>query len=322
VTWLLFRPATPQIHSVEPSAVTIAEQRIAGGLPIRMKVKVRGEHLAPLLRAQIDTVPAIGFTFETPQSADVIIGENVAFGTHDLILYDGIQEVARARGAVKIVPPATAPMHAIGSLVQLDESTARSLHDGQRFEASGATVAEIVALGDVAPDRAVVKDPMGHVESPISGSWRRDAIIALRCEPDPDDTICRVGRTAIGQSSDTVIDIPATSPPLRMRVAGVVPQTPAVRATLRLRVPANAGVAVRVGDRDVRWPSIDPRAAVVAGARRVGDAVELEAQLGVDRAHDGWRYHGQLIEPRGTFNWVTDRYAVAAEIDSLVIDER
>jgi hypothetical protein len=323
VTWLLFRPAMPRIDSVERSAVTVAEQRIAAGLPIRMKVKVRGEHLAPLLRAQIDNVPAIGFTFETPQSADVIIGENVPFGTHDLIIYDGVQEVARARGAITIVPPPTAPVHAIGSLVQLDESTARNLYAGQRFAAGGTTAAEIVALGDTAPDRSVVKDFTGQVEPQVSGSWRRDAIIALHCEPDPDEAICRIGRSAIGASADALIDVPAASPSLRMRVAGIVPQTPPARATLRLLVAAGAGVSISAGDRDVRWPSIDPRGAVVAAVRRLpGDAVEIEARVGVDRAHSGWRYHGQPIEPGGKFILVTDRYAVTAEIGSLAIDAR
>ena len=133
VSWLLFRPAAPQIRSVEPSAITPAEQRIAAGLPIRLKVKVHGDHLAPLLRAQIDRVPAIGFTFETPNSADVIIGYNVPVGTHDLVLYDGVQEVARARGAITIARTPAAPMRAIGTLVQLDEARAKGLHVGQQF---------------------------------------------------------------------------------------------------------------------------------------------------------------------------------------------
>lgn len=103
-TWLLFQPAAPVIHRVEHSAVTSAELKIAAGQPIQLKVKIRGEHLTPMLRAYIGDVPAIGFTFETPASADVIIGENVAPGTHDLVLFDGPVEVARAAGAVTIPP--------------------------------------------------------------------------------------------------------------------------------------------------------------------------------------------------------------------------
>src|SRR6185295_7637450 len=85
---LLFRPARPRIQSVEPTEVNKEERRIANGLVIRLKLKVRGENLTPMLHAFIDETPAIGFTFESPRSADVIVGD-VPMGTHDLILYDG-----------------------------------------------------------------------------------------------------------------------------------------------------------------------------------------------------------------------------------------
>ncbi len=52
-----------------------------------------------MLRASIDEVPAIGFVFENPNSADLLVGA-VPPGSHDLVLYDGVQEVARAPKAV------------------------------------------------------------------------------------------------------------------------------------------------------------------------------------------------------------------------------
>ncbi len=60
-----------------------------------------------MLRASIDDTPAIGFVFENPNSADLLVGPTPP-GAHDLVLYDGAQEVARARKAV-VIEPASLP---------------------------------------------------------------------------------------------------------------------------------------------------------------------------------------------------------------------
>ena len=70
------------------------ERRVAGGNRLTAKLKVRGSGLRPMLRASIDGVPSLGFVFEDPNAADVLVGE-VPPGAHDLILYDGVQEIAR-----------------------------------------------------------------------------------------------------------------------------------------------------------------------------------------------------------------------------------
>jgi hypothetical protein len=310
---------------VEPSVVTPDERRVAGGLPIRRKVKIRGDHLAPILRATIDDVPAIGLTFETPESADVIIGYNVPYGTHDLILYDGLQEVARAREAIVIDPPPSATVHAIGRLTQLDEPRAKSLRAGQRFDVDGRTAAEIIALGDVEPDRAIVHDGASPIEPSTTGWWRRDAIVAVTCEPDPDAPTCYVGDAVLGKTTGAVVEVPGASPALRLRVSGIVPAEAPRTATMRARISGHGELAglVRAGDRDARWPAIDARAAVVSTvARTSGDGFEIVVRLGVDRGAGGWRYHGQALEPGAAWPLVTDRYALAATIVSVVIDER
>lgn len=101
-TYLLFRAPRPAIASVRRVEITREERRI-GGPALVAKMKVQGSGLRPLLRATIDDRPAIGFVFETPNSADLLLGALPA-GTHDLVLYDGIQEVARLRNGVTIDP--------------------------------------------------------------------------------------------------------------------------------------------------------------------------------------------------------------------------
>jgi len=141
-TWLLFRTPRPVITSVKRVEITKEERRI-GGPNLTAKLKVQGSGLRPMLRASIDDAPAIGFVFENPNSADLLVGA-VAPGSHDLVLYDGVQEVARAPKAVTIQPAITAT------------ATVRVRFDGPR------EVTALIKAGDhdisVDARRAVVSD--------------------------------------------------------------------------------------------------------------------------------------------------------------------
>ena len=323
-TWLLFRPARVEIHSVERSAITWAEARIAGGLPIRMKLKVRGERLTPMLRAEIGNVQAIGFTFETPQSGDVIIGENVPMGTHDLVLFEGPHEVARARAAVSIVPVAQATVRAIGSFTQLDETTARALRIGQSFKVDGHPSAEILALGEVGTDRPAIKAMSGSIESPVIGFWEREAIVKIHCGPAPDDSACRIGGTTTAELPGSVVTIPGTQPPLKMRVSEIAPDAAAHEATMRVRVTgADRLLAfLRQGDRDRRSPAAEERSASIVTVRpdHAADTLDVVLRLGLDQTREGWNYYTQPVRPGEQFSFVTNEYAFSGVISDLVVD--
>ena len=322
---LMFRPARPRIQSVEPTEVNKEERRIANGLVIRLKLKVRGENLTPMLHAFIDETPAIGFTFESPASADVIVGD-VPMGTHDLILYDGAQEVARVRGGVAILPTPGATVRVIGTLIQLDEPTAKSLRAGQRFEVSGHPAAEIVQLGDVEPDRHRVAAPAGHIEAPVTGSWQRWVALRMHCEPDPDASVCRIGTTTLGDPSLSVLNVPGAKQPLRVLVNEVIPDAEAHPAVARIRVTGQRELAdvIRPGDRDIRSGALDDRSASVSAVRRESspDAFEIVLRLGLDRASTGWRYKANSMEPGSPFSLVTDRYSLSGSVVNVVVDER
>jgi len=141
-TYLLFRTPRPTITSVKRVEITKEERRV-GGPNLMAKLKVQGSGLRPMLRASIDDAPAIGFVFENPNSADLLLGA-VPPGSHDLILYDGVQEVARAPKAVTIQPALTAT------------ATVRVRFEGPR------EVTDLIKVGDhdISPDarRAVVSD--------------------------------------------------------------------------------------------------------------------------------------------------------------------
>jgi len=99
-TYLLFRAPRPVIVSVKRVEITKEERRV-GGPNLVAKMKIAGSGLRPMLRATIDETPAIGFVFENPNSADLLLGATRP-GVHDLVLYDGAQEVARAPKAVNL----------------------------------------------------------------------------------------------------------------------------------------------------------------------------------------------------------------------------
>ena len=322
---LLFRPARPHVRSVTVTAVNQEDRRIANGLEIRVKLKVKGDHLTPMLHANVGTTPAIGFTFEDPTSADVIVG-NVPMGKHDLVLLDGVQEVARVPGAVVILPAPGAAVRVVGTLIQLDEATAKGFHAGQRFDVSGQVAAELVQIGDVEPDRhRISTSGGGHIEAAVAGAWQRSVAMRVHCQPDPDATVCRIGSTVFGDPASSVLNVPGVTPPVRMLVGAVLPDAAPQSAVARVRVTGQRDLAdaVRQGDRDIRGGALDDRAALVTAVRKEGsDAFEIAVRLGLDRASDGWRYRAQSMEPGTPFTLETDRYSLSGSVVSVVIDGR
>jgi hypothetical protein len=321
---LLFRPARPRIASVAPTAINQEDRRIANGVEIRSKLKVKGDHLTPMLHAFIDTTPAIGFTFESPTSADVIVGD-VPLGTHDLILFDGVQEVARAHRAVAILPAPRAAVRIVGVLIALDESAAHRLSPGQRFDVDGVPAAELLQLGDVVAEQRQIAMTGGHVEAASTGSWQRPVLARVFCQPDPDASICRVDATPLAAASQQIVTLPGTTPALRVRVIDVLPDSAPRMATVRVRVTGQHELAdrIRSGDRDIRDGALDDRAATVTAApqNRSADTFDVLVRLGLDRAGDGWRYRAQGLAPGDPFALTTDRYALSGSVISIVLDE-
>ena len=138
-TFLLFRTPHPVMTSVKRVDITREERRV-GGPNLVAKLKVQGSGLRPMLRASIDGEPAIGFVFETPNSADLLVGA-VPPGSHDLVLYDGVQEVARAPKAIRLQAPTVARIRIVGTIVGLDKSTSELLKAGASYPAGSPSPA-------------------------------------------------------------------------------------------------------------------------------------------------------------------------------------
>ena len=143
-TYLLFRAPKTVITSVKRVEIAKEERRI-GGPNLVAKFKVTGSGLRPLLRASIDDEPAIGLVFENPNSADLLVG-SVPPGVHDLVLYDGRQEIARAPKSIVVeqtMMPRSATVH-----IRLDGpvEVTRLVKNGDRdfpYDPGAATVVDV-----------------------------------------------------------------------------------------------------------------------------------------------------------------------------------
>lgn len=313
-TALLFRPATPRIDFVSPSIVTKEERRVSAGSRLMAKFKVKGTGFTPLLRARIGDAEALGFVFENPNSADVLVGP-VPPGPHDLALFDGVQEVARAAGVITVQPAPTSFVRAVGWLTRLDADLVKSLQVGLAFPSS-APAFEIVALGPVRPARSHVRLAGSQTELPLAGLEEREAVLVLRCDP-AEDNPCTLGERPENAHPPVVLSLPGPSRYWSFALQELLPPGPPRRARLQIRLSGGAPSAlVRVGDRDAL---LDERAAVIGAVARSAGGSLVTLELGVDDARGGWRYRGQRVIPGAPFVLATDRYEVSGTIESMTL---
>ncbi len=308
-TYLLFRPAAPRIDSVTPSVITREERRISAGGRLIAKFKVTGSGFTPLLRARIGDADAMGLVFESPNSADVLVGP-VPPGAHDLVLIDGIQEIARAKGAITIqAETASASIRAAGWLIGLDEELVRSLAVGTAHP-EGEPAFRVIALGPLVPGFRQV--PLGNsvVEVPAPGTQARRAVLTLMCAGEMSENPCSLGERQEYRTAPVSISLPGPVRPFNFDVHELFPSSAPSRATLRVRLVAGSAASVRPGDRD---DLLDERAATVTTVS--GELITLEA--GVDRYQDGWRYRGQRQVPGAPFVLRTEKYVASGVLQSI-----
>jgi hypothetical protein len=308
-TYLLFRPSMPRIDAVSPSLISREERRIAIGGQLTAKFKVTGTGFTPLLRARIGDVEALGFVFENPNSADILVGP-VPPGAHDLVLLDGVQEVARAVGAISVQPLASSFVRAVGWLINLDEDEAKTLRVGLAFpEAESAF--EILALGPVQPGRARIKLAGSLIDRPVDGLLEREAVLTIRCDPAIDNP-CTMGERTEHLQPPVRLSLPGPSRVLQFDVHELLAPGAPRLATVHIRLPPEAPAsAIRVGDRD---RLLDERAAVVTA---IGRTVELK--LGLDNSREGWRYRSQLVKAGSAFVFETDRYQASGTVEAVTL---
>lgn len=339
----LFRAPTPVITSVEMVPLSNIEERSAQGTALGGKLKVRGSGLRPILRVEIGGHAAIAFVFESPASADVLFGELPA-GTHDLVLFDGVQEVARANGAV-VIPEkpttGTARVRAVGTFIDMPEAIATSLRQGAKLPNDRDPDVEILALGDVHPARVTIND---NNELGIPNRVQRAGVVAVRCQLMGQLSECRVGGTLL--DAGNVLPMPGSAGAIRMLIEEVQPDSEPAKSELRVRFIGYGSVInlLKPGDSDREQWALDGRGAtivslgdrrslsgaVVVGLMQQGGRVSSEVQatdqlvsvdavltIGLDRARTGWRYRTDAIRAGGPLTFMTPAYVVHGVVLSM-----
>jgi hypothetical protein len=304
-TYRLFRTPQAEITSVRAVPITKEERRV-GGPALTAKLKVQGSGLRPLLRATIDDTPALGFVFENPKSADVLVGA-VPAGSHDLVLYDGVQEVARARRAVTTQATEAVRLRLVGTLVSLDRATADALKTGASYPAPGPAAATIVQLGAVQPDRRRLAVGDSEIDLTVAGSWARETVVSVPCDAETSIDNCSVGGRALASIPPPTVLI-AGPVPLNLAVREVLPDSAAQAASVRVKFDASRDIIgkMKAGDRDAL---LDERAAVVVVA-----GLDATLRLGADAAADGLRYRGRDLRPGAPFTLTTAGYIATGTI--------
>ena len=306
--YLLFRPSAPQIESVTQVPLTREELRIADGATIAAKLKVRGTGFNPLLRAFIGDVQALAFVFENHNSADVLVG-TIPPGPHDLILFDGVQEVARARGAVTIDQAKGRSVRAVGRFIGLGEVRARELRPGFKSRADVRGAFEVAAIG--APRPAVESMTLGSsaIDVPLPGVEQHPAALLIRC--DEESPVCSIGGIRLSAEPPVAVELPGG---YRFIIDELLPTTPPMRAQLEVVFDGPHALPIKAGDRDA---FVDERAALVKAV--AGRRVTIE--LGADRSRDGWSYRGRRLLTGAPFVLQTEHYEIEGTIVSVTITE-
>jgi len=224
----------------------------------------------------------------------VLVGD-VPPGTHDLVLFDGVQEVARRPGSVTIDATAAPQMLAIGTLTRMDEPTANSW-----------TAAPSPSSGSVRRLGPPRQRPDG---------WQRAAAIQVSCDADATAAGCAVGGVPLSTRPPATLRLAAPSGTTVAFVVGdVVPAAPPSTRRIVVRFASAPEVVgqMRPGDRD---DLLDDRAATVGAvsARRAGSAlaeVDATLTLGLDGSAEAWSYRGRALKQGAPFTLTTERYVM------------
>jgi hypothetical protein len=310
---LLFQPSRPQITEVGQVDITNAERRIvAGGSLLSAKLKIKGTGFNPMLRAYIGDQPALAFVYENPNSADVLVGP-LPPGAHDLMLLDGIQEVARARGVVKIESPSSRFVRASGWLTNMDAAVAKSLQVATTFPPPPGMY-QLIALGPIQPARSRIRFGNARTDVLIANRVERQAVVLMRCDPTGEEfrtgqEPCAIGGQGVYGEPPITVALASETVTIGFSIEELFPTSPPRKARIAVRV-ASGGNLVNIGDRDAL---LDERAAVVAA--RSGEMVTLE--VGLDESREGWRYRGRLLRVGSDFSWANDRYEATGTVLSM-----
>jgi uncharacterized protein DUF4330 len=294
----LFRTPAPQIASIDPVPVVQAPE---------MRVKLRGLGLRPLLTAYIGDRQANAYLYENDQSVDVLFG-GAGPGKYDLVLLDGVQEVLRARSAIVVVAPAVPDetvVRVAGVVVGLNEKRAAGLAVGQKAEAAGHAVMEVLEVGRPRPDYRFLNAGDTSVALPLTDLRQVPVVLRLRCTLS--GSTCSVEGGLL--ESRKIVSVPHPDGALHLLVDAILPDEALKMAdvTVRFLLDRETAALMKPGHRDTSVSGMGPSAEIASV-----DPVEVTAGE-VSRLSD---VGGDRIERR-----IPERVATVTAVLRLQVNE-
>src|SRR5439155_23796681 len=131
----------------------------------------------PFLRVQVGFEQAHTMLIATPKDGELVMPE-LGPGSYDVTLYDEVQEVARLKNAITVLPQPPGPrvrLQLVGAFFGLDEETARSITSGRRFPNDASAAIEVLDARAPLEDIRRVRHIAGSaamITVPVPGSWR------------------------------------------------------------------------------------------------------------------------------------------------------
>jgi hypothetical protein len=328
----LFRPEAMKILSVEPSRVIVGQQP---------RIRLDGQHLRPYLRAQVGGAQPHNFLIESPDTGEFVLPE-LPEGTHDLTLFNEVQEVARMKDAITVTPPPAGPrvgLQLIGAFFGLDEAGARAIVKGRRFPNEPGAPLEILDVGAAREDVRRVRPVLGSeaiVSVPVPGSVQVPATLRAVCLPGGENQNCAVNGTIV--SPGVTLPVPGG---FSFVIDGVRADAPAEAVTVRIQFVgrpeaidlltagdveawgwSGAARIVSVGNRQVRAGQVARQvssAGIVESAstpERLASA-DADVVLSADQTPTGLGYRSMPLKPGALFTFETPRYVARGTIVSV-----
>jgi len=329
--YALFRPAPIRITSVTPNRV---EQGRAA------RIRLKGEHFRPYLRAEVGRLQPTSFLIETPTAGEIVVPD-VEPGTYDITLFDEAEEVARLKDAVTVVVaglPPTISVQLVGTFTNLDEHAAKAVKAGHRFPETGDTSFDVVTAGPPLDDVRRVRINTQTVDIPAAGSWRVPATVRVGCVFNFENQSCALRGVALvpsvalpaGGGARFVIDemrSDAPGQPMEIAVhfmgkpealdsvkAGDVDTRPTGGDVTRAaRIVAVTGRQMVAGETSTKVPVQQSVEITTQAPDRVA-IVDVVVRLTAERGIDGPTYRGGPLKPGAFFTFDSAGYVARGAI--------
>ena len=304
--YALFRTPLPQLTVVEPTTRQFEKE---------FRVVVKGENLRPYMRVSLNDMQGRSFLFKSATSAEVVFGD-IPPGTYDVVLYDNAQERSRLPKSFTLTPAALPPaqLDVAGFLSSLTPAQVAAIKVGTRF----SVMAEVLAIGKPAPDRAEVVAGDKPVEIAIPKTQRLPALLRVNCDvvSGPGGFGACVAGKFLGPS--VYLELPIDTGHVPFLITEVRAPEKATDAEIRIKLTADPAFPfIKAGDLDVGYSQNEFSGGARVTSPPASSSGEMTLSVPAYPTSTGWRYAGQPLRVGANLIFVSARYQLTGLITSV-----